>query len=118
MLFSLRYGAIAKFLAISFLLGIVVFVSVPQVSDREGNYRPAHENRLAALYDRVDGTSFNRAVKRCDRPGAPGFLALARFRHAQAQRAVALSFRIVEGSNQRPTTGVLPIRSPPFQLFL
>ena len=121
MLFSSQYRAVVQLFAITLhtvLLGIVVLASVPQVSDREIDYRPLPQSRLAALHDPIDGTALDRGVKRYDGPSPTGFLALARFRQAQVQRAALPRFHIKEGSYQRPTVGVLPIRSPPFQLPL
>ena len=121
MLISSQYRAVVQLLAITlhtFLLGIVVLASVPQVSEREGEYRPAHASRLATLHDQIDGRALNRGVKRYDNQSPAGFLALARIRQAQVQRAALFSFHLKEGSYQRPTAGVLPIRSPPLQLPL
>lgn len=102
----------------TFLLGIVILASVPQVSNRAGDYRPVRESRLAALQDPVDGTALNRGVKRYDNQNPAGFLALARFRHAQLQQTTRLSFDVNDGFYRQPTLGFLPIRSPPFHLPL
>jgi len=121
MLIASQYRAVVQLFAITlhtFLLGIVVLASVPQVSDSGGDYRPARESRLAALHDQIDGTALNRGVKRYDSSSPAGFLALARIRQAQVRQAALLSFHLKEVSYQRPTAGVLPIRSPPFQLPL
>ena len=121
MLFSSQYRAIVQLFAITlhtFLLGIVVLASVPQVSDNGGDYRPARESRLAALHDQVDGTALNRGVKRYDTQSPAGFSASAHFSQDQVQQAALLSFHIKEGSYQLPTVGLLPIRSPPLQLPL
>jgi hypothetical protein len=121
MLSSSQYRAIVQLFAMtlhSFLLGIVVLASVPQVSDRAGDYRPVRESRLAALHDPVDGTALNRGVKRYDNQNPAGFLALARFLQAQVHQAARVSFYINDGSYRQPRLGVLPIRSPPFHLPL
>jgi hypothetical protein len=121
MLFSSQYRAVVQLLAITlhtFLLGIVVLASVPQVSDSGGDYRPAYESRLAALHDQIDGTALTRGVKRSDNHSPAGFSASARFRQVQVQQAGLLSVHIKEGSYRHPTLGFLPIRSPPFQLPL
>ena len=121
MLFTFQSRAIAQLLAISFhtfLLCIVVPALAPQVSDRSGDYRPARDSRLAALQAPIEGTALNREVKRHDVPSWLSFLAPTRFRQAQVQRAARLTFPIRESSYQRPTAGVLPIRSPPFQICL
>jgi len=121
MLTSSQYRAIVQLFALTlhtFLLGIVVLASIPQVSDREVDYRPTPQSRLAALHDQIDGAALNRGVKRYDSQSSAGFLALARIRQAQVQRAALFSFQLKEGSYQRPTAGALPIRSPPLQLPL
>ena len=102
----------------SFLLGIVVLASVPQVSDRAGDYRPARESQLAVLHDPVDGTALHRGIKRYDNQTPTGFLALARLGEAQAQQAARVSFFINDGSYREPARGFLPIRSPPIHLPL
>ena len=121
MLFSSQYRAFVQLLAIalhSFLLGIVVLASVPQVSEREGVNRPAHASRLAALHDQIHGRALNRGVKPYDSPSPGAFFASARFRQAQVQQAALLSFPINDGFCRQPTLGFLPIRSPPRQLPL
>jgi len=121
MLISSQYRAVVQLLAItlhSFLLGIVVLASVPQVADRDGDYRPAQTSRLATLHDQIDGRALNRGVKPYDSPSPGAFFASARFRQSQVQHAALLSFHLKDGSYQLPTAGLLPIRSPPFQLPL
>ena len=121
MLLALQFRAIVQLFAISlhfFLLGVVVLDSVPQVSDLEVDNRPLPVRRLAHLHDPTDGTALNPGIKRYDSQSPAVFLALPRIRQSQDQRAAVLSFHIKEGSYQRPTAGVLPIRSPPFQLPL
>ena len=121
MLFSSQYRAVVQLLAItlhSFLLGIVVLASVPQDSEREGDYRSARASRLAALHDQFDGRALNRGVKPYDNPSPGAFFASARFRQAQVQQAALLSFPINDGFYRQPTLGFLPIRSPPRQLPL
>jgi hypothetical protein len=121
MLFSFQYRALAQLFTLSlhtFLLGIFVLASTPQLSDRAGDYRPARDSRLAALHAPIEGTALNREVKRRDVPSWLSFLAPTRFRQAQVQRAARLSFPIVESSYQRPPAGALSIRSPPLQISL
>ena len=121
MLFSSQYRALVQLFAITlhtFLLGIVVLASVPLGLDREGDYRPARESRLAALHDQFDGTALNRGVKRSDNQSPAGSSASARFRQAQVQQAALVSFHINDGFYRQPTLGFLPIRSPPRQLPL
>ena len=100
MLFSSQYRAVFQLFALTlhtFLLGIVILASVPQVSEREGDYRPAHASRLAALHDQIDGRALNRGVKPYDSPSPGAFFASARFRQAQVQQAALLSFHINDG---------------------
>jgi hypothetical protein len=121
MLIASQYRAVVQLLAITlhtFLLGIVVLASVPQVSEREGDYRPAHASRLATLHDQIDGRALNRGVKPYDSPSPGASFASARFRQAQVQQAALLSFPINDGFYRQPTLGFLPIRSPPLQLPL
>jgi len=121
MLSNSQYRAIVQLIAItlhSLLLGVVVLVSVPQVSDRAGDYRPARESRLAALHDPAEGTALNRGVKRHDNHGPASFLALVRFPQAQVHQAARISSFLNEGSYRQPMPGFLPIRSPPFHLPL
>jgi len=121
MLISSQYRAVVQLLAItlhSFLLGIVVLASVPQVADREGDYRPAQTSRLATLHDQIDGRALNRGVKPYDSPSPGAFFASARFRQAQVQQAALVSFHINDGFYRQPALGFLPIRSPPRQHHL
>ena len=121
MLTTAKRRAIVQLFAIAlhtFLLGIVLLASVPQVSDREGAYRPARESRLAALDDFIDGTALNRGVKRNDSQSAAGFLALGFFRQFQVQQSTVLSVNNTERIYYLPIVGALPIRSPPLQLPL
>lgn len=77
MLFSSQYRAIVQLFTItlhSFLLGLVVLASVPQDSDRAGDYRSARESQLAALHEPIDGTALNRGVKRFEQPVPSRFL--------------------------------------------
>lgn len=116
MLSTAKRRAIIQIFAIvlhTFLL--VVFVSVPQVSNREGVYRPAHESRLAGLDDFIDGTALNRSVTRYDSQSPAGFLALGVFREFQGRRSTLLSAHNTEGIYQLPIAGALPIRSPSVQ---
>jgi hypothetical protein len=121
MLSSAKHRAIVQLFAIAlhtFLLGIVLLASVPQVSDREGAYRPARESRLAALDDFIDGTDLNRGVKRYDSQSPAGFLAVSVFRQLQDHRSTLPSVDNTEGIYQLPIAGALPIRSPPLHLPL
>jgi hypothetical protein len=102
----------------SFLLGIVVLASVPQIPDSGGDYRTTRESRLVALHDPADGTALHREVKRYQSQSSLGSLALVRFRQVQVQQAALLSFQSKEFSYRQPTLGFLPIRSPPFRLPL
>lgn len=102
----------------TFLLGIVVLASVPQVSDSAGDYRPARESRLAALHEPVDSTAFNRGLKRYDNQSPASILDLACFCETQVQQAARLNFYIHDGSYRQPALGFLPIRSPPFDIPL
>ena len=121
MMLSSHCRAVVQLLAItlhSLLLGIVVLASVPQASDRAGEYRPARESRLVALHDQIDGTALNRGVKRYDNQSPAGFWALACFRQAQVQQASRVHDHPREFSYRPPTLGFLPIRSPPSHLPL
>ena len=68
----------------SFLLGILLLLSIPEGVDGVESYRPARELRLAALHDPSDATTLNRGGKR-DYQSVTSFPALARFRQAQLQ---------------------------------
>ncbi len=122
MLSSSQHKAIVQLFAITLhtcLLGIVILASVPQVSDRGGDYRPERESRLAALHDPVDSTALNSGIKRFGHQSSVGFLALVRFSQAQVQQEAALfSFHLNDRFSRQPKLGVLPIRSPPLQLPL
>jgi hypothetical protein len=64
MSFSLKRRASVQLFATAlhtFLLGIVLLASVPQVLDREGAYRPARESRLAGLDDFIEARLFTAA---------------------------------------------------------
>ena len=120
MLTTAKRRAIVQLFAIAlhtFLLGIVLLASVPQVSDRKEAYRPARESRLAALDDFIDGTALNRGVKRYDSQIA-GFLALGFSRQFQFYQSTFLSINNTERIYHLPIAGALPIRSPPLQLPL
>lgn len=97
----------------SFLLGILLLLSIPEGMDGIGSYRPARELRLAALHDSSDATTLNRGVKR-DYQSLTGFPALAGFRRAQLQLAARLNDHPSEELSRQPTLGMLSIRSPPW----
>ena len=122
MLSSSQYKAIVQLFAITLytcLLGIVILATVPQVSDRGGDYRPVRENRLAALHDPIDSTALNCGIKRFGHQSSAGFLALVRFGQAQVQQEAALfSFYINDRFSRQTKLGFLPIRAPPLQLPL
>jgi len=121
MLFPSRYRAIVQLFTIalhSFLLGIAVLASVPQVPDSSGDYRRTRESRLVALHDHIDGTALSRGAKRFDNQSPVVFLALARFRQAQVQQAARVHDHSREFSYRPATPGFLPIRSPPSHLAL
>lgn len=121
MSFSLTYRAIVQLFAIAlhtFLLGIVLLASVSQVSDRDGAFWPARENRLAALDDFIDGAALNRGAKRYDNQSPAGFLPLSFFRQFEVQQSTVLSVNNTEQIYRLPIAGALPIRSPPSQLPL
>ena len=86
--------------------------------DNDMSYIVGLSEGTASFEGLFDGTALNRGVKRYDNQSPAGFLAAARIRQAQVQRAALLSFHSKESSYKRPTAGILPIRSPPFQLPL
>ena len=120
MLVSSRHRAVVQLLAITLhnlLLGIVVWVAVPIFVD--GDYRPAHESRLVALHDQVEGTAHNQhEIKRSDNQSPAGYLAMVLLRRAQIQQSARFSFQLKDNSYIPPTSGLLLIRSPPLQLPL
>lgn len=99
----------------SFLLGVVVLVTVPQVSDRAGDYRTIRDSRLVALHDQIDRTALNRGEKRCDNQSPAGFLALARFRQAEVQQSSRVHDHPREFCYRPPTLGICQsgLRLPP-----
>jgi hypothetical protein len=116
MLSTPKHRAIVQLFVIAlhtFLLGIVLLASVPQVSDREGAYRPARESRLAALDDFIESTALNRGAKRYDNQSAAEFLVLARCRQFQVYQSTLLSINNTQRIYRLPIAGALPIRSPP-----
>ena len=121
MLSTAKRRAIVQLFAIAFhtfLLGIVLLASVPQVSDREGAYRPARESRLAVLDDFIDGAALNRGAKRYDNQSPAGFLPLGYFRQSHNHLATPLGINNSERIYRLPIAGALPIRSPPLHLPL
>ena len=116
---SMKHKAAIQLIAITlhvFLLGIGLFASALQSSgDRDYSVR---ESRLAAPQNAIEGTALNRGVNRYDNQSPARFLALARFRASQAHRSTLLGVNHTERFYQHPAAGVLPIRSPPFQLPL
>ena len=121
MLLSLQFRAIVQLFAIAlhfFLLGVVVLGSDPQVSDLEVDNRLVPVRRLVPLHNPTDGTALNPGIKRYDSQSPAVFLALPRIRQSQDHLTALFGFHFKEGSYQRPTAGVLPIRSPPFHLPL
>jgi hypothetical protein len=120
-LYKYKRCAILQLVAMAFhtfLLSVVILASAPQVSDREGAYRPTDESRLAALSDFIDATALNRGAKRYDNQNSAGFLASAVFRRLPLHRSTLENVNIIEPIYQLPITGALPIRSPPLQLPL